>query len=101
MSFSKKMLKWWLLDILTFPYCHKESYLSVGAQSSQIYCTGTPAGHVRGETADILFDSNCLCRCSRMHPTTQVLVNRMNGEAMELEALHIQDVLNSELPLPL
>jgi hypothetical protein len=95
------MLKWWLLDTLTFPYCRKERHPSVGVQSSQIYCTGTPAGHVRDETADILFDSSYLCHCSRMHPTTQVLVNRTSGEAMELEALHIQDALSSELPSPL
>jgi len=87
--------------MLTFPYGHKERCLSARAQSSLVCCTETPVGCVRDETADILFDSNHLCHCSEMHPTTQVWVSRMSGETMGLAALYKQDELSSEHPFPL
>jgi len=87
--------------MLTFLFGHKGRHLSVRVQSSQIYCTGTPAGHVQDGKVGILSDSSYLCHCLGLHPTTQVLVNQMYGEAGELAALHTQGESSSVPPFPL
>lgn len=87
--------------MLTFLYGHKGRHLSVRVQSSQIYCTGTQASHVQDGKVDIQSDSSYLCHCLVLHPTTQVLVNQMCSEAVELAALHTQDELSSVPPFPL
>lgn len=87
--------------MLTFLFGHKGKHLSVRVQSSQICCTGTPADHVQDGKAGIPSDSSYLCHCLRLHPTTQVLVNQMCGEEVELAALHTQGELSSVPQFPL